>query len=286
MIIELSIIFFIIGIGLGTMDLFVVMPPELAPMVFMNRMLGAVFIGVGLVFLLSRGFSTGAFLLMDLPKPGKVLLFHQRRGKNPNTKIISGKLKDLEYIKTKGKVFKDTGNGFRLSGHDCRRTHEMIAFDIPDWLGEWFNQVKRKYLVENRTDLYELYEGFQSLSPCDTEAEAVAQLEEIESLRPLLNNPEKKKWLLGQDLDTLQHLSETLWDGRVVRMEDVEEFIESATPNELDALVKQEYLNDVMRDRNYSDPGEINWGRWLPLFGFFVICCALAAILLQSTFGG
>jgi len=101
----------------------------------------------------------------------------------------------------------------------------------------------------------------------------------------LLNDPEKKRWLLSQDLDVLQHLSETLWDGRMVRMDDVEEFIESATPNELDALVKQEYLNDVMRERNYSDPGEFNWSKWVPAFGFLLLCGALAAIMLQSVFG-
>ena len=286
MIIELSVIFFILGLGLSTMDMFVPMPPELLPMVFMNRMLGIVFIIVGLMLILSRGFGTGAFHIMELPKNGRVLLFHQRKGKNPNTTILQGKLKDLEYIKTKKKIFKDTGNGFRIAGHDCRRTHEMIAFDIPDWLGEWFSQIKQDFNVHNKKDLDELYDGLDKLQPCDTEEEALSQLNNIDCLKPLLKDEQKKQWFLNLEFDDLVNLRLQLFDGQVVRMEDVEEFIESATPNELDALVKQEYLNDVMREKNYSDPGEMNWMKWIPAFGFLLLCGAIAAIIVQGAFGG
>ena len=286
MIIELAVIFFIIGMGLGTMDMFVPMPPELTPMIFMNRMLGLVFLIVGIMLLLSRGFATGSFYLMDLPKNGRVLLFHQRKGKNPNTTIIPGKLKDLEYIKTKKKIFKDTGNGFRIAGHDCRRTHEMIAFDIPDWLGEWFSKVKHDFNVKNKTDLYELYNGLNELCIDDSEEETLRKLNSIDCLKPLLMDDKKKQYFANLGFDDLVNLRLQLFDGQVVRMEDVEEFIDSATPNELDALVKQEYLNDVMREKNYSDPGEMNWMKWIPAFGFLLLCGAIAAIILQGAFGG
>lgn len=46
------------------------------------------------------------------------------------------------------------------------------------------------------------------------------------------------------------------------------------------------YLNDAMRDRNYSDPGEMNWGKWVPLLGFLLLCGAIAAIMVKGAFGG
>jgi len=246
MIVSLAVILLFIGMGMMTMDVFVPVPPELSMMILMNKLLGIVFYFFGLVLLIARMMQTGVIPLLDLPNAKRVILFHQRRGRNPNTNIFVGKLTDLEFIRSKNKLFKDTGGGFRISGHDCRRTHETIAHDIPDWLSQYFYDIRQKYGIEDLTEF---------------------------------------KTLLDMDIDDLRDMTELFFDGATHHGEEVEHFIESSTPNELDALEKQTYLNDMMRERNYTDPGEVNWAKWVPILGFLLLTGAIAAIMIKGAFG-
>ena len=87
------------------------------------------------------------------------------------------------------------------------------------------------------------------------------------------------------DIEDLQHMSELLFDGSTRHMEDIEAFVESATPNELDALEKQEFLNEIMREKNYSDPGEFNFSKWFPYITTLILVCAVAVVMIMGVFG-
>ena len=299
MIAELSIMLLFIGMGLMTMDIFVPVPPGLVQIIMMNKVLGMVFTMFGMILIIARMKQTGVMPLLDLPNTKRTILFHERRGRNPNTTIILGKLRDLEFIKSKNKLFIDTGGGFRIAGHDCRRTHETICSDIPEWLSQYTYDMKTKFGLETLDVYRELRERLQELvlnkevtvfddklQMDRTKKLTIAeQLEDITILKKAMSDPKMRSSLLSMSLSQIKNLESVFFDGVTHNSADLERWIESSTPNELDALEKQLYLNDTMRDRNYADPGEVNWGKWVPLFGFLMICGALAAIMIQGAFG-
>ena len=250
---------------------------------FLFKLVGIMLCFIGLIILYARMFQTNAGALMEIPNSKRVILFHQRRGRNPNVRILVGKLTDLEFIRTKNKLFKDTGGGFRIAGHDCRHTHETICADIPGWLGEYFYKIRKRYGVENIDELQSLYKQLKKVN--DTE-DAEIQLNNIEILKPIMGDEEKKEQLLDLTVDDFHHMSELLYDGTTRHMEDVEAFVESATPNELDALEKQEFLNEMMREKNYSDPGEFNFSKWFPYITTLILVCAVAVVMIMGVFGG
>jgi len=282
MILGLGSILIVFGmIFLGT-DVFIPLSLELMPLFFTLKIIGIMFIPLGLLVIVGRAKQTGVDVFLDLPNSKRTICIHSRRGKNPNASIISGKLTDLEFIRSKNKLFKDTGGGFRLAGHDVRRTHETICHDIPEWLGQYFHLIRKKYGVSNIDDLKSLYDSLKKL---DGNEDAIKQLEGIKLLNPILQDEKKKQDLLNMRLSDFHHMSEMIWDGTTIHMEDVEEFIESATPNELDALEKQEFLNEMMREKNYSEPGSFNFAKWFPYITTLILVCAVAVVMVLGVFG-
>jgi len=300
MIVALGMLLMFIGAAMMSMDLFVPFPSFLFMVVVMNRLLGLVFFVFGVILIGVRIHQVGVAPLLDLPRRGRVILFHQRRGRHPNTSLLSGKLRDLEFIKTKNKLIVDTGGGFRIAGHDCRRTFETICAEIPEWFTQYVYDMKRKFGIDNLDAYRQLKEAFATLEPykkvmeydekTQKEVERIydieQQLEQIELLKPAMKDPKMRSEILAMPIDKLKKLELAFFDGETHHSEDVERWIESATPNELDALEKQEYLNDAMRDRNYTDPGEINWGKWVPYIVFLLLGGAIAAIMIKGAFGG
>ena len=66
-------------------------------------------------------------------------------------------------------------------------------------------------------------------------------------------------------------------------MEDVENFIKLASPNELDTWIKQEISLNELEKRTYREPGPpIDWNKWLPALGMFMIIAILGAVILLS----
>jgi len=191
MIVGLSVMLILIGTTFLSLDMFVLVPVELMPTIFMFKFLGVMFIPLGVMLWGGRTIQTGAGMFLDLPNSKHIILLHQRRGRNPNAMFLKGKLEDLDFIRTKGKIFKDTGGGFRISGHDVRRTHEDICHDIPEWLGQYFHQIRNKYGVSNIDDLNSLYESLKKLN---AEEDAEDQLSGIKLLAPILQDEKKKSF--------------------------------------------------------------------------------------------
>jgi len=269
-------------------------------MTFPIRLMGLVFCFVGVFVLSVRIIPGGLGMFMELPSEKIVPLIHSRvRGRDPDAKFMKGTRVDLEVIRAKGKIFKDMGGGFRILGHGCRRTYETIGFTVPDWLSAFFSSVKSKYGIHNSDEWKELREGLLALSPdrklVETlpdgrEMERVAskeeQLRDIELLDRVMNDPEKRNVLLGMSWRELRGMEELLFDGVTHNGEEVELFIDSATPNELDILEKQTFMNQMERHNRYKDPGEIDFAKYIPWIAFLILIAVVAAIMLQGAFGG
>jgi len=273
------------GVSMMMLDVFVPIQLPLAIM-FTMKIMGLGFFAIGMMILGGRIMVTGVGPFIEIPNTQRVILMHQRRGKNPNTKFLTAQLDDLEYIRSKNKIFKDTGGGFRIAGHDVRRTHEMISFDIPEWLSQYFYQVKDRYGTHNSEEWKELRNELKNLKqPLEGVMTMEQQLNRIKLLKPIMDNPVKKKVILDMELEDLQNMTElTYADGITHHGEEVEEFIESATPNELSVLEKQKYLNDKMEEKHYKEPGEVNWGKFVPYILMLMLGGAIAVAIIAGVF--
>ena len=292
MIFGFCILFIFLGIMSLSMDLFIPITPETAPLIGVSNLFGLMFAVIGIIVLAVRSHQVGISPFLDMPGTNKIILFHHRRGKNPNVSIQRGKLLDLEYIKAKNKIFKDTGSGFRIAGHDCRNTHETIAFDIPNWLADYFHQVRNKTGTRKSDEFIELIYSLRVLekpitaNSYDERKSLEEQLNDIPILEPIMKDHNKRKELLDMGFDKIKRLELICCDGYAHSSEEVEDFIDSATPNELDTLNKQEFLNDRMKDINYKEPGQqFNYGQLINV-GIAMMFAAMAVIILMSYFGG
>jgi len=285
MIVGLFAVLVFTGIIFGMIDIFFSFLPIPGALVLSLRMMGLCFVFIGVIVIAVRINQTGANLFVNLPEKNSVILLHSHRGKNPNARFVKGKLIDLEFIKAKRKIFKDTGGGLRICGHDVRFTHETIAHDIPLSVGQYFHQIKERYGTRNNKELVALYEKLKILrEPIKDVISLEDQLTNIVELKPIMNDDVKRQELLSMGYERIKNMTETVWDGKVLHMEDVESFIESAPPNELDSLMTQESAHQLMRIKRYRDPGEINWGQWVPILLILLVGGAIAVAIIAGVF--
>jgi hypothetical protein len=289
MIFIICIIMIFMGAMLSGINLFIpIVDNATMQIVLLSNMFGLMFIIVGVLVLAVRGMQTGINVFFDIPNAKKVILFHHRRGKNPNVALYTGKLLDNEYIKIKGKIFKDMGYGFRLSGHDCRSTHENISFDVPEWMFDYFSKLKLLTGVTNSIDRYNLAKALSSISKplFNDKGMLERELKNIELLEPIMKDENKKNVLLGMGYDNIRNLSILCCDGVSHSHGELEEFIDCATPNDIDTLVKQKTLNEQLKTQNYRDPGSsFNYERLIPIF-IALFIGILGAIVFLSYMGG
>jgi len=274
MIFAMFLLLSMIGMFLLGIDIFMPIPMPFL-LVFTFRILGAALIGIGVCILSIRIVQTGVHLFINPVKPRRVILLHQRRGKNPNAFFLPGRLEELEHISARNKLFKDTGGGFRIAGHDVRRTHETICHDIPEWLGQYFYQVSKKYGVEDIEELETIYNAIKNMKSLET-LKAIIDPD-------IVNDEEKWKEIEKMDINDVRNLSELLYTGQIIHMEDAENFISSATPNELDTYVNQKWSHKLMQTKTYGAPGYVDWAKWIPIL---VVLFIGAAIAFQIIAGG
>lgn len=284
MIAAVSGIVIVIGLILLSIDVFIPFPFPL-PFIITFKMLGIGMAAIGLMILGARISQTGVGAFLDIPNTKRVILMHERRGKHsPNTFFIPAKLDDLEYIRAKNKIFKDTGGGFRIAGHDVRRTHEMIGFDIPEWLSDYFYQIKQKFGTNDIKEIHILKKALMELRPPVPGMDMEDQLRSIKLLKPIMDDPTRKQILLDMKLNELRNMEQLLFDGEIHHNDEVEKFIESATPNEISVLEKQKFLNEKMEEKHYRDVGEHNIGQWIGPVLLLMVGGAIAAAIVAGVF--
>ncbi len=259
------------------------------------QLMGLVLFIVGLIVVSARGMPLSMF--MELPNSKIVPLLHSRiADRDPDACFMKGKRLDLEIIKAKNKLFKDAGGGFRIMGHSCRRTYETIGFTVPDWLSSYFHEVKGKFDIKNSDewrDLRKALKGIREpgkflnkLGIPETIPSLEEQIKDIPMLESVVNDPVKLKVLIDMGWRSVQKLELLLFDGICHNGDGVELFIDSATPNELDVLEHQTFLNDKDRDRNYTDVTPVDWGRVAPWIVMIILIGTISAVMLQGAFGG
>ena len=238
---------------------------------------GIIFIGI--IVLAGRNKQTGAGLFLDLPSVDTSISIHSdiaNKRLDPNAKFIKLTNIGLGMYKGRKTVFKNTGGGFRIAGHNVVRTHEKLAADLPEWLGQYLHQVKEKYIVKTDDELFELYKQLKQISNN-------RDIENISILEPVLKDEKRRIELLTMPLEQLQRMQETLFDGETVHMEDVEHFIKLTSPQELDTWIDQEVNKEEREKKRYRDPGvQIDWNKWLPALGMFAFIAMLGTVILIS----
>lgn len=249
---------------------------------FVMEMVGIILVMLGVMVLVFRIYQTGVHLFIAPPTTKNVILIHQRRG--GNAKFIRGKLIDLEHIAAKNKLFKDTGEGIRIAGHDVRRTHETISFTIPDWLVDYFRKIRERYGVRNIKELKSLYEKLKNVTASNP-FEREKQLKAIPELRDVMEDPVKREVLLNMKLDDLRNLRELLFDGQVIEFNQIEEYIENAAPTDLETLTSEEFAHKVLRFNMYKLGGKVDWAKWAPVLVMLMIGGAMAVLILKGALG-
>lgn len=286
MLFGIGMMFLMLGLLLSCFDIFLpAYPVSMMLLIFAMRIFGMMFTFLGIIIIGMRCISTGASIWMDLPSDKWINLIHSHiRGTDPDAKFTRAKRLDLETLKCKRKLFKDVGGGFRIAGHSCRRTYETIGFTVPDWLSAYFHDIKEKYALTNSDEFRALKSALKLLvDPKKPPFKSIEdQLKDIELLKPIMADEEKKKKLLDMDVKQLKELEYTFYDGVTHNGDGVELFIDGATPNEIDLLEGQTFMNEMERQRNYKDRGQTDWGKYMPWLIIMMFAAVIVIMIMKG----
>jgi hypothetical protein len=286
MIFALGMLFLMLGVLLSSFDIFLpAYPSSMMMLVFALRIFGMMLNFLGLIILGIRISGTNTGMWLDLPSDKWINLIHSHiRGADPDAKFLRAKRLDLETLRSKKKLFKDVGGSFRISGHSCRRTYETIGFTVPDWLSDYFHKVKKDFGLTNSDEFRELKSQLKELkSPKEAPFKSIEeQLTEITLLKPIMNDPVNKKVLLDMDIKQLKDLEYMFYDGVTHNGDGVELFIDSATPNELDILEGQTFMNEMDRQKQYRDKGTTDWLKYMPWLIIMMFAAVIVIMIMKG----
>jgi hypothetical protein len=286
MIFGLGMLFLLIGLLLSSFDIF--LPPyprELAVLVIGLRIFGMMAQFLGIIILGMRITGTDIAQWMELPNDKYVNLIHSHmRGADPDAKFLKAKRLDLETLRAKKKLFKDVGGSFRIAGHSCRRTYEMIGFTVPDWLSAYFHRIKEDFGLSNSDEFRALKKQLGELTdPKQAPFKSIEeQLDKIDLLKPIMTNPKYRQVLLDMDVKKLKELEYTFYDGITHNGDGVENFIDGATPNELDILEGQTFMNEMDRQKGYRDKGTTDWVKYMPWLIMAMLVCTVVIMIMKG----
>lgn len=280
MLFGLCMLFLMLGLLMSTFDLFLPpYPSQLLILVVGIRVMGMMLLFIGLIIIGARMIGTEIGMWFELPSNKWINLIHSHiRGTDPDTHFIRAKRLDLETLKSKKKLFKDVGGSFRIAGHSCRRTYETIGFTMPDWLSSYFHKIKEVYGLKNSDEFKKLKEQLKALVEPTSFNTLENQLSKIDLLKPVMNDENRKKVLIDMPLEQLKNLEFAFYDGVTHNGDDVELFIDSATPNELDVLEGQTYINEMERTHHYRDKSQSDFVKYIPWM--IVMMFAMAVVIM------
>lgn len=286
MIFAVGMIFLMVGLLLSSFDIF--LPPypvQYMMLVVALRIFGLMASFIGVMLIGMRVSGTGISMFMDMPSDKYINLIHSHiRGTDPDTRFLRARRLDLETLRAKKKLFKDVGGSFRISGHSCRRTYETIGFTVPDWLSHYFNKIKLNYGLSNSDEFKELKEQLKSITdpmqPLSRTMEE--QLRDIKLLKPIIEDKIKKQVLLDMGYKQLRDLECMFYDGITHNGDEVELFIDSATPNELDILEGQTFMNEMDRQKNYRDKGGGDWMKYMPWLIIMMFASVIVIMIMKG----
>ena len=278
MFIALFMMFMVTGTVLCMLD--ILLPGFLIPFVALGmRVTGIMMIWVGGILLVGRETSTGADKITGVSKPYEKLVFHQRRG--GKTFILKGTLAPLEHIVVKNKkdwmVFKDTGSSRNLAKHDAVFTCETVSHTIPEDIAQWLYKQKFKFGVEGLKELRAMHDNLKSIRTHD-------DLFNIKELRDIFEDPEKKQLLMNMKIEDIRQMSELLYNGEVLHMEDYEDFQESAAPYDMESYTQKKITQRIWQYKMYQPMGAA--GDYMKYILAIIVLFIGGAIAYQIFAGG
>lgn len=234
-------------------------------------------IGAGGFLLIGRASMTGADKFINLSKPEEKIVIHQRRGGTGF--ILKGKLVELEHIVVKyGKswmIFKDTGGNRRIAKHDVVFTNETVNHTIPEPIADYIYKIKRDFGVGGLKELNDLHNQLKNITNHE-------ELYQLQQLRDILKDPEKRKVLMRMPIEEIRRLGELLYDGTIMHMENYEDFQESAAPYDLESYTTKKIAHRIYQNKMYMPLGTGDWMKYVLAFGVLIILGAIA----YQIFGG
>jgi len=267
-----------VGSILSILD--ILFPGVLIPVVAVGmRMMGLMMIGLGIFLLIGREVQTGADKLTMISKPHELIVCHQR--KSGKSFFLKGEFAPLEHIVAKYRkdwmIFKDTGGHRDIAKHYVVFTNETVSYTIPETIAEWVYQQKQKFGVKNLNSLKALHDNLKSVHVHE-------DLYNIDELREILDDPEKKKILWDMSVEDVRNMRELLYDGQITHFDGFEEFEESAAPYDMESYTNKKITQRIWQYKNYqpmSGMGDIM--KWVLAI---VVLFIGGGIAYQIFFGG
>jgi len=278
MLVELMMFCIMICNGVLIVDILQPFPIPVALRMTVLFVCGIIPLAVGMIVGF-RAIQTGANLFIDPVQKNGVILENKRRGRR--AVFMRATMLDLELIRTKKKIFKDTGGGHIIAGHDVRQTHETVGHDLPENISQYLYKIKNKYMVSNLPALKKLAEKLKGLKESPVMS-IERQLQAIPELNVAMNDPELKKELLAMDIKKLQKMEECIFDGEIVHYEVFEDFSDSVSPNELESFMNQHVSHRIAQAKAYNPKDMTDWARLAIPMMIIMIGGALAYIMISS----
>jgi len=242
------------------------------------KYVGVICIWMGPLLYYVRDVITGAHNINEMPNPLLAKIIHM--GKSSG-RIMKAKKVDPNRLICKTKTgymnIKDTGDPINIAGHDLFITSQDIGHNIPVWLCDLIDKWKTKYGVRNEDEWSKLYEKIKNIK-------SYADLENIEFLKPVMADPEKRKLILDMDLDDLRNMRERLYDGRVINAKAYIGWSEGATPYDNESIISSTVAHHRAQDMSLKTLG--GTGDYMKYIIPLAIILILGAVAYQIFKGG
>ena len=273
-------LFLLAGSFLMILDYFTyfVLGIPLIPMVSIGfKVTGFVLAFLGVVLYHSRATKTYASKLIPLPNPSNTICLHI--GKS-NAKLLVGRKEEPNRIRAKGTNkqymnIKDTGKSINVAGHDFTVTAQDVGSNLPLWVCDVVSKWKEKYGVRNEEEWLKLYNQIKNIKK-------YSDLEDIEFLKSILADDDKRRKIFDMSLEELREMRELLYDGREIGVKEYLDWADEATPYDNEAIIESTISQMRAQDQDLRNMQMMDMMKWIiPL----VILLIFGAIAYQIFVG-
>jgi len=231
---------------------------------------GAIFIFVGIMLYQGWAKRISADQLITLSNPLETKCLHL--GKSSGRFITAKKAEPNRLIaKTKrGRMnIKDTGDAVNVGGHDLVITTQDDGHNIPLWVCDLVAKWKKKWNTRNEKEFKDLYEKIKGIK-------TYGELDQIEFLKPVMKDPEKRAKIFDMKLDDIRHMRELLYDGRTIDIKAYLDWAEGATPYDNESIISSEVARIRSEDMSLRFGAVTDWGKYVLPLAIILICGGIA----------
>jgi len=249
----LLICFVAIGSCMTVIDF--VMPNFFIPFVAMGiKFLGIILIWCGVLLYVGRAKSTGAGYFIDLPNPNKTILLLVG---NSGARFLSTTKGELNSLIAKGKHrmrLKDMGFSNYIAGHELQVACQTVNVTLPIPVLDAVNKWRKRWHSRNK-------EEFLDLSKQLKDIKSYADVEKITMLKPLMENPETRKYIFDLSLDDIRNMRELLYDGQTIDIKSYLDWDETANPYDNESIINRVLAHRAEQRTSYRMGAAGDWAK-------------------------